>query len=81
VQVGISALYVGILSLRDTLKSQVWSFISQVNRNLFNQAEEIDENSRNVWLTAQVLFDVLQDPDSPYRRWDPVFSVGVAAGF
>ncbi len=36
---------------------------------------------RNVWLNAQVMFDVLQDPDSPYRRWDPVFTVGVAAGF
>ena len=36
---------------------------------------------RHVWLTAQVLFDVLQDERSPYNRWDPVFSVGVAAGF
>ncbi len=36
---------------------------------------------KNVWLTAQVLFDVLQDERSPYNRWDPVFSVGVAAGF
>ena len=36
---------------------------------------------RHVWLTAQVLFDILQDERSPYRRWDPVFSVGVAAGF
>jgi hypothetical protein len=35
----------------------------------------------NVWLNAQVLFDVLQDDRSPYRRWDPVFSIGVAAGF
>jgi hypothetical protein len=35
----------------------------------------------NVWLNAQVLFDVLQDERSPYRRWDPVFSVGIAAGF
>ena len=36
---------------------------------------------RHVWLTAQVLFDVLQDERSPYNRWDPIFSVGVAAGF
>jgi len=35
----------------------------------------------NVWLNAQVLFDVLQDDRSPYRKWDPVFSVGIAAGF
>ena len=36
---------------------------------------------RNVWLTAQVLFDVLQNERSPYNAWDPVFSVGVAANF
>ena len=36
---------------------------------------------RHIWMTAQILFDVLQDERSPYRRWDPVFSVGVAAGF
>ena len=36
---------------------------------------------RNVWLTAQVLFDVLQDERSPYNNWDPIFSVGVAANF
>jgi hypothetical protein len=35
----------------------------------------------NVWLNAQVMFDVLQDDRSPYRRWDPVFTVGIAAGF
>ena len=35
----------------------------------------------NVWLNARFLFDVLQDDRSPYRRWDPVFSVGIAAGF
>ena len=36
---------------------------------------------KNVWLTAQVLFDVLQDERSPYNAWDPIFSVGVAANF
>ena len=36
---------------------------------------------KNVWLNAQVLFDVLQDERSPYSNWAPIFSVGVAAGF
>ena len=36
---------------------------------------------KNLWLTAQVLFDVLQDERSPYNAWDPIFSVGVAANF
>jgi len=36
---------------------------------------------RHVWLTAQVLFDVLQNERSPYKAWNPIFSVGVAAGF
>lgn len=36
---------------------------------------------RNVWLNAQVLFDVLQNERSPYSNWTPIFSVGVAAGF
>lgn len=30
---------------------------------------------------AQVLFDVLQDADSPYKRWEPFYSVGVGVGF
>jgi len=32
-------------------------------------------------LNAQVLFDVLQDSDSPYRRWEPFYTVGVGVGF
>jgi hypothetical protein len=30
---------------------------------------------------AEALFDVLQDPNSPYGDWEPVVSFGVAAGF
>lgn len=37
--------------------------------------------SRNSWITAQVLFDVLQDENSPYTDWKPFFSVGVGVGF
>ncbi len=35
----------------------------------------------NAWLNMQVLFDVLQDPNSPYEEWEPSFSVGVGFGF
>ncbi len=35
----------------------------------------------NAWLNAQILFDVLQDPNSPYGSWEPIYSVGVGVGF
>ncbi len=35
----------------------------------------------NTSLFVEVLVDVLQDDNSPYKAWDPVISVGVAAGF
>lgn len=37
--------------------------------------------SKNTWLTAQVLFDVLQNENSPYKDWEPFFSIGVGVGF
>ncbi|HYQ58716.1 MAG TPA: hypothetical protein VEP89_15355 [Draconibacterium sp.] len=37
--------------------------------------------TRNTWLTAQVLFDVINDEDSPYKDWEPYFSVGIGVGF
>ncbi len=30
---------------------------------------------------AQVLFDVLQNENSPYKSWEPFYSVGVGVGF
>ena len=33
------------------------------------------------WLNLQVLFDVLQNENSPYRSWEPFYSVGVGVGF
>ena len=33
-----------------------------------------------VWLNAQVVFDVLQDSNSPYNNWEPFFSLGVGVG-
>jgi len=32
-------------------------------------------------LNAQVLFDVLQNANSPYKSWEPFYSVGVSVGF
>lgn len=32
-------------------------------------------------LFVEVLVDVLQDSNSPYKAWDPVISIGVATGF
>lgn len=35
----------------------------------------------NTWAYVEVLFDVLQDNNSPYEDWEPVLSVGVGVGF
>jgi hypothetical protein len=35
----------------------------------------------NTWLIAQVLFDVIQNEDSPYSAGAPFFSIGVGFGF
>ena len=35
----------------------------------------------NAWLNLQILFDVLQDSNSPYGSWEPMYSVGVGVGF
>jgi len=32
-------------------------------------------------VNAQVLFDVLQSDKSPYRSWEPFYSIGVGVGF
>jgi hypothetical protein len=37
--------------------------------------------SPNVWAYAEVLFDVLNDSNSPYDEWDPFISFGVGVGF
>ena len=37
--------------------------------------------SPNVWAYAEVLFDVLNDTNSPYEEWDPFISFGVGVGF
>jgi hypothetical protein len=37
--------------------------------------------ARNTWAYVQVLFDVIQDDDSPYDSSDPFISFGVSVGF
>jgi hypothetical protein len=37
--------------------------------------------SERTWLNVEILFDVLQDDQSPYEDWEPFFSIGVGAGF
>lgn len=36
---------------------------------------------RNTYAYGQILFDVLQDSNSPYSDWAPFYSVGVSVGF
>lgn len=36
--------------------------------------------SERSFVSFRVLFDVLQDKNSPYNAWDPVFSVGFGVG-
>jgi hypothetical protein len=35
----------------------------------------------NTWAFVEVLFDVLQDENSPYEEWEPFISFGVGVGF
>ena len=37
--------------------------------------------SPNVWAYVEVMFDVLQDSNSPYNDWDPFVTFGVGVGF
>jgi hypothetical protein len=37
--------------------------------------------SPNVWVFVEVLFDVIQDSNSPYKDWDPFVSFGAGVGF
>ena len=36
--------------------------------------------SPTTYLEFEVMFDVLQDPNSQYDAWEPVFAVGVSVG-
>jgi hypothetical protein len=72
-----------------------WSYESQTF-NVVNQQFETERTwvpflllgggyaqmvSPNVWVFVEVLFDVIQDSNSPYENWDPFVSFGVGVGF
>ncbi|MFV0590587.1 MAG: hypothetical protein ACK5M7_04320 [Draconibacterium sp.] len=37
--------------------------------------------SKNTWINAQLLFDVIQDENSPYDDWEPFYTIGFGVGF
>lgn len=37
--------------------------------------------SQNTWLNTQILFDVIQNENSPYSNWEPFYSIGFGVGF
>ena len=41
-------------------------------------SQQISENS---WLNTQILFDVIQNENSPYSRGEPFYSIGFGIGF
>ena len=41
----------------------------------------VQRTGRNSHIYAEILFDVLNDANSPYADWTPFYSVGVSVGF
>jgi hypothetical protein len=41
-------------------------------------SQQLGENS---WMYVQILFDVLQDENSPYSSGEPFYSIGFGVGF
>jgi len=37
--------------------------------------------SQNTWMNTQILFDVIQNENSPYKNWVPFYSIGFGVGF
>ena len=37
--------------------------------------------ANNTWINAQLLFDVIQDENSPYDDWEPFYTIGIGVGF
>lgn len=82
--------------LRVTQRLYAHTEYSAMNYKLFNETGGSDREwvsflfvggglsqpiSQNTWLTAELLFDVLQNENSPYAAWEPFFSVGFGVGF
>jgi len=82
--------------IRVTQRLYAHTEYSAMNYKLFNETGGSDREwvpflflggglsqpiSKNTWVTAEVLFDVLQNENSPYKSWEPFFSVGFGVGF
>jgi len=82
--------------IRVTQRLYAHTEYSAMNYKLFNETGGSDREwvpflflggglsqpiSKNTWVTAEVLFDVLQNENSPYKNWEPFFSVGFGVGF
>lgn len=82
--------------IRVTQRLYAHAEYSAMNYKLFNETGGSDRDwvpflflggglsqpiSKNTWVTAEVLFDVLQNENSPYKSWEPFFSVGFGVGF
>lgn len=82
--------------IRVTQRLYVHAEYSAMNYKLFNETGGSDREwvpflflggglsqpiSKNTWVTAEVLFDVLQNENSPYKSWEPFFSIGFGVGF
>lgn len=37
--------------------------------------------SETTWMNTQIVFDVIQNENSPYSDWEPFFSIGFGVGF
>lgn len=69
----------------ETFNYQLYNYLGESTREwvpfLYLGGGFSKKMSANSWLTAQVLFDVIQDENSPYEAGAPYFSVGVGVGF
>ena len=69
---------------------------SSMNYGLYNEEGESDRDwipfifvgggysrqiAKNTRLNAQILWDVLQDSNSPYKTYEPFYSIGIGVGF
>ncbi len=48
---------------------------------LFVGGGYVQRMGKNVFAYAEVLFDLLQNDKSPYKNWEPFYSLGVSIGF
>lgn len=69
----------------EVLNYELYNAVGESNRTwvpfLYVGAGFSQRLGGNAWLNIQVLFDVLQNANSPYNQWEPFYSVGVGVGF